>query len=167
MVNVEQPVNTDPVVKNCANSLPFPKLSAGDVLQNDQQNPSNGESFKQKVGFETTRNTDSHQENLPETPSPRKQLLPNSEHCTTTSEMLLRSGKGSTNHTDLCLQWRNRHNLCWLDCVLSALVHLETLKCALAEECGDEKCLLQRLLTKYNQATVLLNTCKRSKLKGE
>lgn len=167
MVNVEQPVNTDPVVKNCANGLPIPTLSAHDVLQNDQQNPSNGESFKQKVGFETTPNTNSHQENLPETPSPRKQLLPNSEHCTTTSEMLLRSDKGSTNNMDLCLQWRNRHNLCWLDCVLSALVHLKTLKCALAEECDDEKCLLQRLLTKYNQATVLLNTCKRSKLKGE
>lgn len=165
-VNVEQTVNTDPVVKSCENSLPIPKLSARDVLQNDQQKPSNGESFKQKVDFQTTTNTNSHQENLPETPSPRKQLLPNPEHCTT-SEILLRGDKGSTNNTDLCLQWRNRHNLCWLDCILSALVHLETLKFALTEKCDDEKCLLQRLLTKYNQATVLLNTCKRSKLKGE
>uniref|UniRef100_A0A8B9CRJ2 Ubiquitin specific peptidase like 1 n=1 Tax=Anser brachyrhynchus TaxID=132585 RepID=A0A8B9CRJ2_9AVES len=163
-VNVEQTVNTDPVVKSCENSLPIPKLSARDVLQNDQQKPSNGESFKQKVDFQTTTNTNSHQENLPETPSPRKQLLPNPEHCTT-SEILLRGDKGSTNNTDLCLQWRNRHNLCWLDCILSALVHLETLKFAPTEKCDDEKCLLQRLLTKYNQATVLLNTCKRSKLK--
>ncbi|XP_035180859.1 SUMO-specific isopeptidase USPL1 isoform X1 [Oxyura jamaicensis] len=164
-VKVEQTVNRDPVVKNGENSLPISKLSARDVLQNDQQKLSNGESFKHKVGFETTANTNSHHESLPKTPSPRKQPLPNSEHCTTASEILLRSDKGSTNNTDLCLQWRNRHNLCWLDCILSALVHLETLKCALVEECDDEKCLLQRLLTKYNQATVLLNTSKRGKLK--
>ncbi|NXI68442.1 USPL1 isopeptidase, partial [Anseranas semipalmata] len=165
VVNVEETVNTDPVVKTCENSLCIPKLSVCDVLQNDQQKTNNEESFKQKVDFETTANTNGYQESPPKTSSPRTQLLPNSERCSTTSEILLRDDKGSTNDTDLCLQWRNMYKLCWLDCILSALVHLKTLKFALTEESDDEKCLLQRLLTKYNQATVLLNTCKRSKLK--
>ncbi|KFP87728.1 SUMO-specific isopeptidase USPL1 [Apaloderma vittatum] len=165
VVNVEHSLNTDPVVKCYQNGLCIPKSSLHDVLQNGQQKPSNGvESCMQKVDFETTTNSNNCEESLPKTSSPRTQLLPNSELCSTTSEILLKSDKGSTNNTDLCLQWRNMNNLCWLDCVLSALVHLETLKLALAEY-NDGKCLLQKLLTKYNQATVLLNTCKRSKVK--
>ncbi|NXD85232.1 USPL1 isopeptidase, partial [Halcyon senegalensis] len=163
VVDVEPTINTD-VVKCYQNSLCIPKSSLHDALQNDHQNPSSSvESCKQKVDFETTTNR--YQENPPKTSSPRMQLLPNSELCSTTSEILLKDDKGSTNNTDLCLQWRNMHNLCWLDCILSALVHLETLKFALAEECNAGKCLLRELLTKYNQAAVLLNTCKRSKLK--
>ncbi|NXL52969.1 USPL1 isopeptidase, partial [Podilymbus podiceps] len=166
VVNVEHTTNTEPVIKCYQSSLCIPKSSLHDVLQNDQQKPSNHvESCIQKVDSETTTNTNGYQESLPETSSPRTQLLPNSELCSTTSEISLKDAKGSSNNTALCLQWRNAHNLCWLDCILSALVHLETLKIALAEEYNDGKCLLQKLLTKYNQATVLLNTCKRSKVK--
>ncbi|NXW62656.1 USPL1 isopeptidase, partial [Eurystomus gularis] len=164
VVKVEHAVNTDLGVKCVQSSSCIPKSSLHDVLQTDQQKPSNGvEPCMQKVDFETATNTNSSQESPPKTSSPRTQLLPNSELCSTTSEILLKDDKDSTNNTDLCLQWRNTHNLCWLDCILSALVHLETLKFALAEEYG--KCLLQELLAKYNQATVLLNTCKRSQLK--
>uniref|UniRef100_A0A8C0EJE0 Ubiquitin specific peptidase like 1 n=1 Tax=Bubo bubo TaxID=30461 RepID=A0A8C0EJE0_BUBBB len=166
VVNVEHTINTDPVVECYQNSLYIPKSSLHNVLQNDQQKTSNSvESCMQKVDFETTTTPTSCQESPPKTSSPRTQLLPNSELCSTTSEILLKDDKDSTNNTDLCLQWRNIYNLCWLDCILSALVHLETLKFALAEEYNDRKCLLQELLTKYNQATVLLNTCKRSKVK--
>ncbi|KAM9248033.1 SUMO-specific isopeptidase USPL1 isoform 1-T1 [Leptosomus discolor] len=166
VVNVDHAVNTDPVVKCYQNSLCLPKSSLHDVLQNDQEKPSNKvESCMQKVDFETTANTNNCQESPPKTSSPRTQLLPNSELCSTASEVLLRDDKVSTNNTDLCLQWRNVHNLCWLDCILSALVHLETLKFALAEEYNDGKCLLWKLLKKYNQATALLSTCKRSKVK--
>ncbi|XP_010133412.1 PREDICTED: SUMO-specific isopeptidase USPL1-like, partial [Buceros rhinoceros silvestris] len=162
-VNVEHAINTDSVVKYSQNSLSIPKSSLHDVLQNDQQKPNSTiDSCMQKVDFETTN---SYQESLPKTSSPRTEFLPNTELCSTTSEVLLRDDKSSTNNTDLCLQWRNAHKLCWLDCILSALVHLETLKFALAEEYNDGKCLLQKLLTKYSQATVLLNTCKRSKVK--
>ncbi|NXY89858.1 USPL1 isopeptidase, partial [Alcedo cyanopectus] len=157
VVNVEPTINTD-VIKCYQNSLCIPKSSPHNVLQNDHQKPGNSvESCKQKVDFETTN---SYQENPPKTSSPRVKLLPNSELCSTTSEILLKD-----NNIDLCLQWRNVHNLCWLDCILSALVHLETLKFDLAEECNAGKCLLRELLTKYTQATVLLNTCKRSKRK--
>ncbi|NWH80083.1 USPL1 isopeptidase, partial [Piaya cayana] len=165
VVNVEHTIKTDPVVKCYQNGLSLPKSSLPDVLQNDEQKPSNNmESCMQKVDCETTTNTKNYQKSPPKTSGPSTQLLPNSEFCST-SEILIKDDKGSTNNTDLCLQWRNVHNLCWLDCILSALVHLETLKVALAEEYNDGKCLLQNLLTKYNRANALLNTCKRSEVK--
>ncbi|NXK97328.1 USPL1 isopeptidase, partial [Formicarius rufipectus] len=166
VVNAEHTINTQPVVKCCQNNLCIPKSSLHNVLQNDQQKPSNNvESCMEKVDFETTTKTDNYPESPPKNSTPRTQLLPNAELLSTTSEISLKEDKGFTNNTDLCLQWRNIHNLCWLDCILSALVHLETLKPALAEEYNDGTCLLQKLLTKYNQATILLNTCKRSKVK--
>ncbi|NXE97975.1 USPL1 isopeptidase, partial [Menura novaehollandiae] len=166
VLNVEHTVNTDSVVKCYQNSLCTPKSNPHDVLQNDQQKPSNNVgSCMQKVDFETTTKTSNYQESPPKTSNPKTQLLANSELLSTASEISLKVDKDSTNNRDLCLQWRNIHNLCWLDCILSALVHLETLKFALAEEYNDGKCLLQKLLTKYNQATMLLNTCKRSKVK--
>ncbi|NXY64203.1 USPL1 isopeptidase, partial [Callaeas wilsoni] len=165
-LNVEHTVNADSVVKCYQNSSCIPKASLQDVLQNDQQNPgSRVGSCVPKVDFETTTKTNSYRESPPKTSTSKTQLLPNSELLSTASEISLKEDKGSTNNRDLCLQWRNIHNLCWLDCVLSALVHLETLKFTLAEECKDGKCLLQKLLTKYNQASILLNTCKRSKVK--
>ncbi|XP_053913008.1 SUMO-specific isopeptidase USPL1 isoform X2 [Cuculus canorus] len=166
VVNVEHTIKTDPVVKCYQNGLSIPKSSVFDMLQNDEQKPFNNvESCMQKVDCETATNTKNYQETTPKISRPRTKLLPNSEFCSTSSEILLKDDKSSTNNTDLWLQWRNMHNLCWLDCILSALVHLETLKVALAEEYNDGKCLLQNLLTKYNQATALLNTCKRSEVK--
>lgn len=168
MLNVEHTISADSIVQGCQNSLCIPKTSLHDVLQNDQQNPGNHVgSCMQNVDFETTTKTSNYQESPPKTSSPKTQLLPNSELLSTASEISLKQDKSSTNKRDLCLQWRNINNLCWLDCILSALVHLETLKSALAEEYNDGKCLLQKLLTKYNQASILLNTCKRSKVKGE
>ncbi|NWS32537.1 USPL1 isopeptidase, partial [Polioptila caerulea] len=166
VLNVEQTIKAESVGKGYQNSLCIPKASLHDVLQNEQQNPGNhvGSSM-QKVDFETTSKSNNYQEIPPKTSSPKAQLLPKSELLSTASEMSLKEDKSSTNNRDLCLQWRNIHNLCWLDCILSALVHLETLKSALAEEYNNGKCLLQKLLTKYNQASILLNTCKRSKVK--
>ncbi|NXA84153.1 USPL1 isopeptidase, partial [Thryothorus ludovicianus] len=166
VLSVEHPINANSFGKGYQNSSCVPKASPHDVLQNEQQNPGNHVgSCVQKVDFETTTKTNNYQESPPKTSSPKIQLLPNSELLSTASEISLKEDKGSTNNRDLCLQWRNIHNLCWLDSILSALVHLETLKSALAEQCSDGKCLLQKLLTKYNQASVLLNTCKRSKVK--
>ncbi|XP_010003946.1 PREDICTED: SUMO-specific isopeptidase USPL1 [Chaetura pelagica] len=158
VVKVEHAISTDHVIRCYQNNSCIPKSS----LPNDQQKLNNNvESCMQKVDLETTNNNN---QEIPQASSPRTPVLPNSELCST-SEILLKDDKGSPNNTDLCLQWRNTHELCWLDCILSALVHLETLKFALAEENNDGKCLLQKLLTKYNQATVLLNTCERSKVK--
>ncbi|NWZ71661.1 USPL1 isopeptidase, partial [Acrocephalus arundinaceus] len=166
VLNVEHTINADSIAKGYQNSSRISKASLHDVLQNDQQNPGNrGGSCMQKVDFETTTKTNNCQESPPKTLSPKTQLLPNSELLSTASEISLKENKDSNNNRDLCLQWRSIRNLSWLDCILSALVHLETLKSALAEEYNSGKCLLQKLVTKYNQASVLLNTCKRSKVK--
>ncbi|NXG45386.1 USPL1 isopeptidase, partial [Psilopogon haemacephalus] len=162
-VNVECTVSTDSVVKGYHHSFCIPKPSLHDVLQNDQQKTNSVESCPQKVDFETA--TNNYQESPPKTSNPRTQLFANSELCSAASEILLKYDKGSTSNKDLCLQWRNSHKLCWLDCILSALVHLETLKFALAEERNNETCLLQKLLTKYDQATMLLNSCNRNRVK--
>ncbi|NXA37538.1 USPL1 isopeptidase, partial [Eudromia elegans] len=165
-VNVEQTINANPAVKYCADSLCAPGPNLPNELQNDQQKASNRvESLMQKMDTETTNRASSDQESPSKTSLTRTQFLPNPELCPTASELLLKDNKSSTNNLDLCLQWRNVYALCWLNCILSALVHLETLKFALTEEYTEEKCLLQRLLTKYSQATALLNTCKRSKVK--
>ncbi|NXO45049.1 USPL1 isopeptidase, partial [Locustella ochotensis] len=166
VLDVEHTTNADSIVKGYRNSSCIPKASQHDVLQNDQQNPGNHVGFcMQKVDFETTTKTSNYQESPPKTSSPKTQLLPNSELLSPASEISLKKNKESNNNRDLCLQWRSIQNRCWLDCILSALVHLETLKSALAEEYNNGKCLLQKLVTKYNQASVLLNTCKRSKVK--
>ncbi|NWI14530.1 USPL1 isopeptidase, partial [Crypturellus soui] len=165
-LDVEQTINANPTVKYYEDSLCAPGPSLPDKLQNDQQKTSSKvESLLQKVDTETTNRASSDQESPFKTSLVRTQLLPNPELCSTASEFLLKDDESSTNNSDLCLQWRNVYALCWLNCVLSALVHLETLKFALTEEYTEEKCLLQRLLTKYNQATALLNTCKRGEVK--
>uniref|UniRef100_A0A8C5TCC8 Ubiquitin specific peptidase like 1 n=1 Tax=Malurus cyaneus samueli TaxID=2593467 RepID=A0A8C5TCC8_9PASS len=122
-------------------------------------------SCMQKVDFETATKTNNYQERLGSPPKTCTQPFPDSKLLSTASEISPKEDKGSSNDRDVCLQWRNIHNLCWLDCILSALVHLETLKFALAEEYNDGKCLLQKLLKKYHQASVLLYSCKRSKVK--
>ncbi|XP_017651587.1 SUMO-specific isopeptidase USPL1 isoform X2 [Nannospalax galili] len=58
----------------------------------------------------------------------------------------------------LCVQWENAQALCWLDCILSALVHLEGLKNTVNELCSKEECVFWRLFGKYNQANELLYT---------
>ncbi|XP_051061466.1 SUMO-specific isopeptidase USPL1 isoform X2 [Phodopus roborovskii] len=58
----------------------------------------------------------------------------------------------------LCVQWKNSQALCWLDCILSALVHLETLRNTVMEVCSREECVFGRLFETYHQADKLLYT---------
>lgn len=58
----------------------------------------------------------------------------------------------------LCVQWRNTQALCWLDCILSALVHLEVLRDAVLEVCSREECVFGKLFETYHQADKLLYT---------
>ncbi|XP_006009960.1 SUMO-specific isopeptidase USPL1 isoform X2 [Latimeria chalumnae] len=67
----------------------------------------------------------------------------------------------------LCLQWRNRHALCWLDCILIALVHSQTLKKALCNLNIEENSAIQRLSKEYERASTLLTNCPSSKNKND
>ncbi|XP_031194657.1 SUMO-specific isopeptidase USPL1 isoform X2 [Mastomys coucha] len=58
----------------------------------------------------------------------------------------------------LCVQWKNTQALCWLDCILSALVHLEVLRNTVLEVCSIEECVFGRLFETYHQADKLLHT---------
>ncbi|XP_051018805.1 SUMO-specific isopeptidase USPL1 [Acomys russatus] len=66
-----------------------------------------------------------------------------------------------------CVQWRNTQALCWLDCILSVLVHLEVLKNTVVEACSREECVFARLLEAYQHAERLLHTHQRHGLTGE
>ncbi|PNI60461.1 USPL1 isoform 3 [Pan troglodytes] len=82
---------------------------------------------------------------------------PQNEGCTSKLEMPLESKCTSFPQT-LCVQWKNAYALCWLDCILSALVHSEELKNTVTGLCLKEESIFWRLLTKYNQANTLLYT---------
>lgn len=57
-----------------------------------------------------------------------------------------------------CVQWKNSDALCWLDCLLSLLVHLEAVKkTVMTDLCSNEESLFWQLFTKYNQASKLLH----------
>lgn len=67
----------------------------------------------------------------------------------------------------LCVQWKNSQALCWLDCILSALVHLEVLRNTVMEVCSREECVFGRLFETYQQADKLLYTHHLHGVKGE
>lgn len=57
----------------------------------------------------------------------------------------------------VCVQWRNSHALCWLDCLLSVLVHLDVLRTAvLTHLCAKEASVFWQLITQYSHASDLL-----------
>uniref|UniRef100_A0A250Y6Q1 SUMO-specific isopeptidase USPL1 n=1 Tax=Castor canadensis TaxID=51338 RepID=A0A250Y6Q1_CASCN len=59
----------------------------------------------------------------------------------------------------LRVQWKNAHALCWLDCILSTLVHLERLKNTVTELYSKEESIFWQLFEKYHQANKLLYDC--------
>lgn len=66
-----------------------------------------------------------------------------------------------------CVQWKNSDALCWLDCILSLLVHLEVVKKAVMTDlCHKEESLFWQLFTKYNKASKLLHASHLDAVKG-
>lgn len=56
------------------------------------------------------------------------------------------------------VQWENAYALCWLDCILSALVHLEVLKKTVMDLNSKEESVFHRLFTKYKEANKLYSS---------
>ncbi|XP_067419038.1 SUMO-specific isopeptidase USPL1 isoform X2 [Emydura macquarii macquarii] len=161
LVDAEHTLNTDLVFKYNGYNL----CMTQPCLPDDQQKHNRmAECLEQNVDLATAITVGGTQESPLETSHSKTQLLPNSELCLVKSEILHEDNKPSLFMGRLCLQWRNVYALCWLNCVLSALVHLETLKIAVTEACTEES-VIQRLFTKYNEATELLNACQTNKLK--
>uniref|UniRef100_M3XZM8 Ubiquitin specific peptidase like 1 n=1 Tax=Mustela putorius furo TaxID=9669 RepID=M3XZM8_MUSPF len=79
------------------------------------------------------------------------------EGCASELEMALES-KCTSLCRSLCVQWKNANALCWLDCILSALVHLEGLKNTVTGLCSNANSVFWQLFMKYDQANKLLHT---------
>ncbi|XP_044105475.1 SUMO-specific isopeptidase USPL1 isoform X1 [Neovison vison] len=84
-------------------------------------------------------------------------ISPQSEGCASELEMALES-KCTSLCQSLCVQWKNANALCWLDCILSALVHLEGLKNTVTGLCSNANSVFWQLFMKYDQANKLLHT---------
>ncbi|XP_019521881.1 PREDICTED: SUMO-specific isopeptidase USPL1 isoform X1 [Hipposideros armiger] len=73
-----------------------------------------------------------------------------------TSDLDMPLGSKCTPSSQTCVQWKNSYSLCWLDCILSVLVHLEVVRTAVMTDlCSKEDSLFWRLFTKYSQASTL------------
>lgn len=90
---------------------------------------------------------------------------PQNERCTSELEKPLESKHTSLCQTS-CVQWKNAHALCWLDCILSALVHLEGLKSTVTDLQSKEESVFGRLFTRYSEANKLLHTSQLDGVKG-
>ncbi|XP_048349164.1 SUMO-specific isopeptidase USPL1 isoform X2 [Sphaerodactylus townsendi] len=104
---------------------------------------------------ESTQQKMEAQEHSPHTLIEQKQGLSNSEPCSLVSKILPQGNRFLSESR--WLQWRNVQALCWLDCILSILVHLETLKMILIGSISENSSVIHRLLATYNQATALVN----------
>ncbi|XP_047579031.1 SUMO-specific isopeptidase USPL1 isoform X4 [Lutra lutra] len=83
-------------------------------------------------------------------------ISPQNEGCASELEMALES-KCTSLCRSLCVQWKNANALCWLDCILSALVHLEGLKNTVTDLCSNANSVFWQLFMKYDQANKLLH----------
>ncbi|XP_075418929.1 SUMO-specific isopeptidase USPL1 [Tenrec ecaudatus] len=68
------------------------------------------------------------------------------------------ASRGSPSRQAGLVQWKNAYALCWLDCILSALVHLEGLATVVAGQGCSPESLFWQLFTKYSEADELLRT---------
>nr|XP_028582256.1 SUMO-specific isopeptidase USPL1 [Podarcis muralis]XP_028582257.1 SUMO-specific isopeptidase USPL1 [Podarcis muralis] len=118
------------------------------------------ESVEQQMGMKMAA-----QGSSPEIFSVQAQLLSDPEIGSSLSQ-ILHQDKPSRPEP-LWLQWKNVYALCWLDCILSALVHLETLKMLLSGSVLENVSVIQSLFAKYNEATALVNTCQRGECVSE
>ncbi|XP_042312312.1 SUMO-specific isopeptidase USPL1 isoform X2 [Sceloporus undulatus] len=125
----------------------FPKAHQPDVCNT-------ADSMERQIGLEMAAT-----ENLPGMSIVQTQLLSGSESGSSMPQILPQDKQSLPEQ--LWLQWRNAHALCWLDCILSALVHLETLKKIRSESISKNISVIQRLLIKYNEAIALVNNYRR------
>uniref|UniRef100_A0A8C5S8P4 Ubiquitin specific peptidase like 1 n=1 Tax=Laticauda laticaudata TaxID=8630 RepID=A0A8C5S8P4_LATLA len=157
LMDTEETFRSD-LIPNCnANNLIRTQSGQSDFSEAKQPTFSDeAESINQKMGLGA-------QENSAEVLSVKTQLLSAPEVVPSVSQDLQQSK--SSLQEPLWLQWRNAHAFCWLDCILSILVHLETLR--ILTGLSKNTSVIQSLLTKYNEAAVLVNTRQRDELSSE
>ncbi|XP_037383009.1 SUMO-specific isopeptidase USPL1 isoform X2 [Talpa occidentalis] len=128
-----------------------------DLLHSDQQKSIGTADF---MGQNETLEDDTLDTAAEETPtivnvSRTGGTSPQNEGCMSEREMPQES---TSSCQTLYPQWKNAYALCWLDCILSVLVHLEGLKSTVTDLCTEEESVFWQLFTKYNEANKLLHT---------
>uniref|UniRef100_UPI00398EC7C5 SUMO-specific isopeptidase USPL1 isoform X2 n=1 Tax=Pristiophorus japonicus TaxID=55135 RepID=UPI00398EC7C5 len=59
----------------------------------------------------------------------------------------------------LFLQWKNTYALCWLDCILTALVHLKAIRKVVLNLGTEMESPVKKLCTEYDQACAQVSNC--------
>ncbi|XP_043747462.1 SUMO-specific isopeptidase USPL1 isoform X1 [Cervus elaphus] len=128
-------------------------------LYNGQQNPvRTADSWEQNEALEAdTVDMAPEEDAIMVDVSGTEGTHPQNERCASELEKPLESKHTSFCQTS-CVQWKNAHALCWLDCILAALVHLEGLKSTVTDLCSEEESMFRWLFTRYNHANMLLHT---------
>ncbi|XP_055965854.1 SUMO-specific isopeptidase USPL1 [Sorex fumeus] len=80
---------------------------------------------------------------------------PRNEGCASQPEP---SSEGTVVAQTSYVQWENAYALCWLDCILSALVHLQVLKNKVLDLCAQEESVFRRLFARFREANKLLHS---------
>ncbi|XP_072899943.1 SUMO-specific isopeptidase USPL1 [Hemitrygon akajei] len=81
----------------------------------------------------------------------RKELSTESEHSG------LEVSKEKLCIEQLVLQWKNTSALCWLDCILTTLVHLKVIRNVISNIGAETESPIKKLCTEYDKACALLS----------
>ncbi|KAG8524811.1 SUMO-specific isopeptidase USPL1, partial [Galemys pyrenaicus] len=151
-------IDGEQVLNSEQNGEIYDKTSSNlpDLLHSDQQNSVGTADFTGQNEILEDDILDTAAEETPTTVNvSRTGGTSQNEGCVSEQEM---SQENTSSCQTLYVQWKNAYALCWLDCILSALVHLEGLKSAVTELCAEEESIFCQLFTRYNQANKLLHT---------
>ncbi|XP_004714894.3 SUMO-specific isopeptidase USPL1 [Echinops telfairi] len=124
-------------------------------LEHDSHSPSRPVGSSEEQGLLETDTVDLPPEDHP--PTVDVSRTQGAEGCTSEPEVPLAPGGPPSRRAGL-VQWKNAYALCWLDCILSALVHLRGLAPVLAGQGCSRESLFWQLFTKYSEADELLRT---------
>uniref|UniRef100_V9K9T6 Ubiquitin-specific peptidase-like protein 1 n=1 Tax=Callorhinchus milii TaxID=7868 RepID=V9K9T6_CALMI len=149
------------------------KKSASEPLERNSSSTDTLVSCTEKdPQFSVLSSQSSHGVFVPEKPTPvvpgqfsckRKELPTETEICAETKSEV--PAKGSSPES-FHLQWKNKSALCWLDCILTTLVHLKSIRKAIRNLGTEVESPVNRLCVEYDRACGLLSYSKGGKGNG-
>ncbi|XP_043929180.1 SUMO-specific isopeptidase USPL1 isoform X1 [Protopterus annectens] len=79
----------------------------------------------------------------------------------TSSAVVHRTSTDRCVRMPLYIQWKNKYALCWLDCILVALVLSRKINEYITKRSPEDHSLIWKLVTEYNSANDLLKSCQK------
>ncbi|XP_029458496.1 SUMO-specific isopeptidase USPL1 isoform X2 [Rhinatrema bivittatum] len=155
-------LNAELISEKNGNNLQKSEPCSLDLLQDIQlEHYEPGVSLEQSMAVEAACTIDVAPEISPENIQSTSELLsPKLELCNVQSQVAEKIPRSQLVPPPFFLQWQNKYSLCWLDCILSALVQSVILKKTVTEAYPrDDESVVQKLFTEYNKACALLAGC--------